>query len=133
MAERCAAAFSDASGPVIVQPRIGDGTDRRLFVVDGDLAGACERQPSDRDGRGNLVYGATVAPIVPTDEERDIALCAMAALQLDVGAVDLLHDAGRPVLLEVNTCPGLQGITRATDQDVAGSIVALIARRTGAR
>jgi len=133
MAARCATAFADASGPVIVQPLIGDGTDRRLVVVDGELAGACERRPSERDGRGNLVYGATAAPIVPTDEERDIALRAMTALELDVGAVDLLHDASRPVLLEVNTCPGLEGISTATDQDVAGAIVELIARRAGAR
>jgi ribosomal protein S6--L-glutamate ligase len=131
MAARCATAFADASGPVIVQPLIGDGTDRRLFVVDGDLAGACERRPTEQDGRGNLVYGATAAPIVPTDEERDIALRAMVALELDVGAVDLLSDAERPVLLEVNTCPGLEGISRATGQDVAGAIVALIMRRAG--
>jgi ribosomal protein S6--L-glutamate ligase len=131
MAARCATAFSDASGPVIVQPLIGDGTDRRLFVVDGELAGACERRPAEGDGRGNLVYGATAAPIVPSDDERDIALRAMAALELDVGAVDLLRDAERPVLLEVNTCPGLEGISRATGQDVAGAIVSLIARRAG--
>lgn len=133
MAARCAAAFADASGPVIVQPLIGDGTDRRLLLAGDELVAAYERRPSGEDGRGNLIYGAQAAPIVPTSEERELALDAMRALDLDLAGVDLLRDGDRPVLLEVNSCPGLEGITRATGKDVAGAIVALMARRAGAR
>jgi ribosomal protein S6--L-glutamate ligase len=133
LALRCATAFADASGPVIVQPLIGDGTDRRLFVVGEDVVAAFERRPSGRDGRGNLVYGARAAPIVPSDEERQLAHCAMRALDLDLAGVDLLLDGKRPVLLEVNTCPGLEGVSSATGQDVAGAIVRLLAERAVAR
>jgi ribosomal protein S6--L-glutamate ligase len=121
-AARCAAAFADASGPVLVQPVLGDGVDRRLFVVGERVVAAFERRPARAGGRANLAYGATGAPWSPDDEEQALGRAAVRALGLDVAGVDLLRDERGPLLLEVNSCPGLAGIVRATGCDVAGAI-----------
>jgi ribosomal protein S6--L-glutamate ligase len=126
--ERAAAAFAELSGPVLVQPELGGGVDRRLFVVDGRIVACMERQPGD-GGRANLRVGARARPFEPSTEEVALARRAASALRLDVAGVDLLHDAGRSLVLEVNASPGLKGIETVTGRDVAGAIVALAARR----
>ena len=131
-ATACAAAFADASGPVLVQPQLGEGRDRRLFLVGRRLVAAMERRPAPRDGRGNLGYGAQAVALEPEAEETRLALAAADALGLDVAAVDLLVHEGRALLLEVNSAPGLLGIERATGVDVAGAIAAFAARRLAA-
>jgi ribosomal protein S6--L-glutamate ligase len=130
-AERAAAAFAELSGPVLVQPELGGGVDRRLFVVDGRIVACMERRPGD-GGRANLRVGARALPFEPSTEEIALARRAAAALRLDVAGVDLLHDAGRSLVLEVNASPGLKGIETVTGRDVAGAIVALAARRLAA-
>ena len=128
-ASACAAAFADASGPVLVQPLLGDGLDRRLLLAGGRLLAAMERRPERPDGRGNLAYGAQAAALEPSAEETRLALAAVAALALDVAAVDLLVHEGRALVLEVNSAPGLVGIERATGLDVAGELAAFVADR----
>jgi ribosomal protein S6--L-glutamate ligase len=128
-ARRCAEAFADASGAALVQPLLGGGIDRRLFVVGGRVVAALLRRPAGSDGRGNLLYGADAAPLQPTPDEAALALAAVEALSLDVAAADLLEHEGRSILLEVNACPGLAGIEQATGRDVAGAIAELAAAR----
>jgi len=121
-AERRAAAFADASGPVLVQPFLGGGIDRRLFVVGEVLVAAMERRPAPGLGRGNLAYGAQAGPIEPSAAESALALRAARALGLHVAAVDLLIEGNEPLVLEVNSSPGLTGISRITGVDVAAAI-----------
>ena len=126
-AAACAAAFADASGPVLVQPLLGEGLDRRLFLAGGRLIAAMERRPSRPDGRGNLGYGARATALQPSAEETALALAAVRALELDVAAVDLLVHEGRALILEVNSAPGLMGIERATGIDVAAALADFVA------
>ena len=128
-AAACAAAFADASGPVLVQPLLGEGLDRRLLLAGGRLIAAMERRPAPPDGRGNLGYGARATALQPSAEETRLALAAVGALQLDVAAVDLLVHEGRALVLEVNSAPGLSGIERATGIDIAGALAAYVADR----
>lgn len=128
-ARRCAEAFAEASGAALVQPLLGGGVDRRLFVVGGRVVAALLRRPAGAGGRGNLIYGAGAEPLQPAPEEAALALAAVAALSLDVAAADLLVHEDRAVLLEVNACPGLAGIEEATGCDVAGAIAELAAAR----
>jgi ribosomal protein S6--L-glutamate ligase len=127
-AERCAAAFAELCGPVLVQPQLGGGVDRRLFVVDGRVVACMERRPGD-GGRANHRVGAPAAPFEPSTTEVALARRATAALRLDVAGVDLLVGPDGPLLLEVNTSPGLKGIETVTGRDVAGAILALASRR----
>jgi ribosomal protein S6--L-glutamate ligase len=122
----CAAAFAELSGPVLVQPVLGDGVDRRLFVV-GDAVAACFlRHPAAQGGRASLLYGGHGAPWSPDADELALGLAAVRALGLDIAGVDLLRTPDGPVVLEVNACPGLAGIARATGQDLAASIAGLV-------
>jgi ribosomal protein S6--L-glutamate ligase len=127
-AARGAAAFADASGPVLVQPALGGGVDRRLFVVGGRIVACMERRP-ESTGRANLRVGASAAPFEPDARETALAVQAAAALHLDVAGVDLLHDEAGPLLLEVNASPGLKGIEAVTGRDIAGAVVDLLAAR----
>lgn len=123
-----ATAFADASGPVLVQPLLGGGVDRRLLVVDGRVAACMERRPGPT-GRANLRVGASAGAFEPGPAEVDIALRAAALLRLHVAGVDLLRDATGPRVLELNASPGLSGIEAATGRDVAGAIVEALAAR----
>ncbi len=121
-AERRAAAFADGSGPVLVQPFLGGGIDRRLFIVGEAVVAAMERRPAPGIGRGNLGYGAQAAAIEATSAETALALRAARALGLHVAAVDLLVEDLSPLVLEVNSSPGLSGISRTTGIDVGAAI-----------
>ncbi len=119
-----AEAFAEASGPVLVQPQLGDGTDLRLFVVDGEIVASMVRTPARPGGRGSLLYGATAAAHEPRTDEAAAALTAVRTLGLDIAGIDLLRpqDDEAPIILEANACPGLTGIEAATGRDVAGAI-----------
>jgi ribosomal protein S6--L-glutamate ligase len=127
-AARGAAAFADASGPVLVQPVMGGGVDRRLLVVGGRVVAAMERRP-DPTGRANLRVGAAATPFEPDAPQAALAVAAAAALRLDVAGVDLLSDERGPLLLEVNASPGLKGVEAVTGRDVAGAILDLLLAR----
>lgn len=122
-ATRAAAAFADLSGPVLVQPRLGDGRDLRLWMLDGQPLAAMARHPRAGDGRGNLNYGATAEVHEPADDELAAARAAVAVTGLVIAAVDLLRDdEGRAWVLEVNTCPGFHGIEALSGRDLAGRV-----------
>ncbi len=118
-----AAAFADISGPALVQPQLGSGIDRRMFVVDGRIVATMERVPAPGDGRASLLYGGTARRFAPSQEEHALGLSCASALSLDIAGVDLLVTDDGPLVLEVNVCPGLKGIEAATGVDVAAAIL----------
>ena len=99
------------------------GRDRRLIIVGNRCVAAMERLSADGDFRANLHRGGTAVPIEPDRETERLAVAAAKAHGLAVAGVDLLQSERGPLLLEVNSSPGLEGIERATGADVAGAII----------
>ena len=87
-----------------------------------------KRQGKEGEFRSNLHRGGTAELIELTDEEETAALKAAKAMGLGVAGVDLLQSARGPLILEVNSSPGLEGIERATGQDIAKKIIKYISR-----
>lgn len=118
-------AFNGLKARVIVQEFIREakGADIRAFVVDGEVVGAMKRQGKEGEFRSNLHRGGKAIHIELTDEEKETAIKAAAAVQLGIAGVDMLQSERGPLVLEVNSSPGLEGIERATGEDIAGKIV----------
>lgn len=121
-------AFNGLKARVIVQEFIkeANGADIRAFVVDGEVVGAMKRQGKDGEFRSNLHRGGSATIMELTDEEKKTAIKAAEAVGLGVAGVDLLQSSRGPLVLEVNSSPGLEGIERATGVDIAGKIIAFI-------
>jgi ribosomal protein S6--L-glutamate ligase len=121
-------AFNGLKARVIVQEFIKEakGADIRAFVVDGEVVGAMKRQGKPGEFRSNLHRGGTSLNIELSVEEKYTAILAAKALGLGVAGVDLLQSARGPLVLEVNSSPGLQGIEKATGVDIAGKIITYI-------
>lgn len=118
-------AFSGIKKSVIIQEFIeeADGADVRVFIVNGEIVGAMKRQGKDGDFRSNLHRGGHAEAVELSKKECSVALEAAKLLDLKVAGVDLLRSNRGPLVLEVNSSPGLQGIERVTKVDVAGKIV----------
>ena len=97
-------------------------------VVDGTVVGAMKRQGKEGEFRSNLHRGGSAQIIELTDEEENAALKAAKALGLGICGVDLLQSSRGPLILEVNSSPGLEGIEAATKKDIAQSIIRYIER-----
>ncbi len=123
-AESVIEAFNTLKAPVIVQEFIKEcaGSDIRILVVDGEIVGAMKRT-SNSGFRSNLHRGGTAEIIQLTDQERDTALLACEAMDLHVAGVDILQSNRGPLILEINSSPGLEGIERATEEDIASKII----------
>jgi len=121
-------AFNGLKARVIVQEFIREakGADIRAFVVDGEVVGSMKRQGKEGEFRSNLHRGGYAMQIELTDEERDTAIRAAQTVGLGVAGVDLLQSERGPLVLEVNSSPGLEGIERATGVDIAGKIIQYI-------
>jgi ribosomal protein S6--L-glutamate ligase len=87
-----------------------------------------KRQAKDGEFRSNLHRGGTATVIQLTDEEETVALKAAKAMSLDIAGVDMLQSDRGPLILEVNSSPGLEGIEEATGKDIAGEIIKYIER-----
>lgn len=123
-------AFNSLKARVIVQEFIEEsrGMDIRAFVVDGRVVGAMKRTGREGEFRSNLHRGGTAELIQLTYEEEVTAIKAAKALGLHVAGVDMLQSDRGPLVLEVNSSPGLEGIEKATGLDIAGEIVKFIER-----
>ena len=99
------------------------GADLRCFVVGECVVAAMQRQAPEGDFRSNLHRGGTAVPIVPTMQEIDLALRAARAIGLGVAGVDLIRSRRGPLVMEVNSTPGLEGIEAASGIDIAGAVV----------
>ncbi len=124
-------AFSGIKKDIIVQEFIEEakGKDIRAFVVDGEVVGAMERSGQGDEFRSNLHKGGIAKPIELTSKEKFVAIEAANLHGLSVAGVDMLMSARGPLIIEVNSSPGLQGIERATGVDVAGKIIESAAKK----
>ncbi len=118
-------AFSGIKKDIIVQEFIEEakGKDIRAFVVDGEVVGAMERSGQGDEFRSNLHKGGVAKPIELTVKEKAVAVEAANLHGLTVAGVDMLMSSRGPLIIEVNSSPGLQGIERATGVDIAGKII----------
>lgn len=129
-AESVIEAFNNLQARVIVQEFIKEagGADIRAFIVDGQIVGAMKRQGKEGEFRSNLHRGGTATVIKLTDEEETAALKAAKAMGLGIAGVDMLQSDRGPLILEVNSSPGLEGIESATGKDIATTIIRYIER-----
>lgn len=129
-AESVLEAFNGLQARVIVQEFIKEagGADIRAFIVDGQVVGAMKRQGKEGEFRSNLHRGGSASVIELTDEEENAAIKAARVMGLAVAGVDMLQSARGPLILEVNSSPGLEGIEAATGKDIAKSIIRYIER-----
>jgi ribosomal protein S6--L-glutamate ligase len=121
-------AFNGLQARVIVQEFIKEakGADIRVFVIDGHVVGAMKRQSKEGEFRSNLHQGGSAEVIELTDEEEIAAIKAAKAMRLGVAGVDMLQSDRGPLILEVNSSPGLEGIEKATGKDIARKIIQYI-------
>ncbi|MEY2922255.1 MAG: hypothetical protein RL108_877 [Bacteroidota bacterium] len=127
-AESVINAFKSLNANILVQEFIkeANGKDLRLFVVDGKVVAAIQREAAPGEFRANIHMGGTAGIIKPTAEERKIAIKAAKAMDLKVAGVDIIRSSKGPLLLEVNSSPGLEGIEGATNKDIAGEMIKAI-------
>lgn len=129
-AESVLEAFNGLQARALVQEYISEakGADLRALVVDGQVIGAIKRQGKEGEFRSNLHRGGTAEVIKLNEAELKVAMKASRALKLPVCGVDMLQSARGPLLLEVNSTPGLEGIETGTGKNIAKSIITYIER-----
>ena len=108
------------------------GADLRCFVVGDRVVAAMRRQAPAGDFRSNLHRGGSAKKVRPTRAEVDTAVRAARILGLGVAGVDLIRSKRGPLVLEVNSSPGLEGIEMVTGVDVAGAVIEHVAARAAA-
>lgn len=121
-------AFNGLNANILVQEFIKEagGSDIRCFVVGGKVIAAMKRQGKEGEFRSNLHQGGSAKLIKITAAERATAVNAAKVMGLNVCGVDLLRSNHGPVVMEVNSSPGLEGIEGASGKDVAGMIIEFI-------
>ncbi|MDC0015185.1 30S ribosomal protein S6--L-glutamate ligase [Flavobacteriales bacterium] len=129
-AESILEAFNGLKARVIVQEFIKEakGADIRVFIVDGVVVGAMKRQGKEGEFRSNLHRGGSAEIFQLSDEEENAALKAAKSMGLGIAGVDMLQSARGPLILEVNSSPGLEGIENATGKDIASQIIKYVER-----
>ncbi len=127
-AESVIEAFMGLKANILVQEYIKEagGADIRCFVVGDKVVAAMQRKAKPGEFRSNLHRGGTASLIKITPEERSTAVRAAAVMGLNVAGVDILRSNHGPVVMEVNSSPGLEGIENATGKDIAGMIIDFI-------
>ncbi|MCC7510479.1 MAG: 30S ribosomal protein S6--L-glutamate ligase [Planctomycetes bacterium] len=127
-AEAVISAFQQLNANFLLQEFIAeaDGHDIRAFVVGNRVVAAMERTAPPGDFRSNLHRGGTGKVVALSRKETAISLAAAKAMNLNVAGVDLIRAKRGPLVLEVNSSPGLEGIETATGVDVADEIIKFI-------
>jgi len=105
------------------------GADLRCLVIGDKVVAAMKRQGKAGEFRSNLHRGGSASIVRLTPEERSTAVRAARIMGLNVAGVDLLRSNHGPVVMEVNSSPGLEGIETATEKDVAGMIIQFIEKQ----
>jgi ribosomal protein S6--L-glutamate ligase len=128
-------AFRGLYANFLVQEFIGEakGADLRCFVVGGRVVAAMRRKARKGEFRSNLHRGGTANTVKLSKAEIETSVRAAEVMGLNVAGVDLLRSKRGPLVLEVNSSPGLEGIEGVTGLDVAGAIVDFVAYRAGGR
>lgn len=121
-------AFYGVDANMLIQEYIKEskGADIRAFVVGGEVIGAMKRQGAKGEFRSNIHRGGTANEIKLSKEEETTAIKAAKVLGLNIAGVDMLQSARGPLIMEVNSSPGLEGIEKATNIDIAGKIIEFI-------
>ncbi len=129
------AAFRQLDADILVQRYIKEakGADIRAFVVGRKTVAAMERRAAPGEFRANIHQGASAAATKLTPEERKTAIAAARAVGLSVCGVDFLRTPDGPLVLEVNSSPGLEGIEKASGIDVASEVIRWIERQLATR
>ncbi|KKJ78188.1 ribosomal protein S6 modification protein [Kiloniella litopenaei] len=124
-------AFRGVKVNILVQEFIKEagGTDIRALVVGGKVVAAMQRTGAEGDFRSNLHRGGSAKPIKISPEERSTAIRAAKAMGLNVCGVDMLRANHGPVVMEVNSSPGLEGVEKATGIDIAGKIIEFLEKK----
>lgn len=127
-AESLINAFRDLGTNFLVQEFIKEaqGSDIRCFVIGDKVIAAMQRSAAEGEFRSNLHRGGTATVVKLKPAERALAVRAAKVMGLDVAGVDIIRSAHGPLVLEVNSSPGLEGIETATGKDVAGAIIEYI-------
>lgn len=118
-------AFHGVKTRIIVQEFVKEakGTDLRAFVVDGEVVGAMRRTAKEGEFRSNLHRGGTAVLVKLKRDEKHTALLAAKKMGLGVAGVDMLPSSRGPLIIEVNSSPGLEGIEGATKINIAEKII----------
>ncbi|MCX6351149.1 MAG: 30S ribosomal protein S6--L-glutamate ligase [Bacteroidetes bacterium] len=121
-------AFFGIKANVLVQEFIKEakGCDVRVFIVDGKVVGSMKRNGASGEFRSNLHQGGFAEMIELNKEEKRVGISAAKALDLQIAGVDILQSSRGPLVMEVNSSPGLEGIEAATKVDIAGKIIEFI-------
>ena len=121
-------AFHGLKARILVQEFIKEAkaSDIRAFVVNGEVVGAMKRTGKEGEFRSNLHRGGTAELIKLKRSEKAAAVKAAETMGLSVAGVDMLQSDRGPLILEVNSSPGLEGIEKATESDIAGKIIEYI-------
>jgi ribosomal protein S6--L-glutamate ligase len=121
-------AFRGMDANILVQEYIKEagGMDIRCFVIGDKVIASMKRQGAPGEFRSNLHRGGSASKIRLTPEERSTAVRAAKAMGLRIAGVDILRSNHGPVVMEVNSSPGLEGIEKASDVDVAGKIIEFV-------
>ena len=130
-AESIIAAFRKLDANFLVQEYIEEagGSDIRALVVGKTVVGAMMRTASDGEFRANLHQGGNAVVLKLTKEEKALALHATQSVNLKIAGVDLIRSSRGPLVLEVNSSPGLEGIETATGKDIAGRIIKFLEKQ----
>jgi ribosomal protein S6--L-glutamate ligase len=133
-AESVIEAFRGLKAHILVQEFIKEagGADIRCFVIGEKVVASMIRQAEEGEFRSNLHRGGTAKLIKITPEERSTAVRSARIMGLNVAGVDILRSNHGPVVMEVNSSPGLEGIEHATGRDVAGMIIDYIEKHAKA-
>jgi ribosomal protein S6--L-glutamate ligase len=132
-AESVIEAFMGLRANILIQEFIKEagGSDIRCLVVGGKVVAAMKRQGKEGEFRSNLHRGGSATLVKLTPEERSTATRAASIMGLNVCGVDILRSNHGPVVMEVNSSPGLEGIEAASDKDIAGQIIAFLEKNHG--
>ena len=126
-AESVIGAFRQLDADILVQEYIEcDNTDIRAFVVGGKVKAAMMRHAPHGEFRSNLHRGGRADAVRLTQQERNMAVRAAKAMGLNVAGVDMLRSPRGPLVIEVNSSPGLEGIEKASGVDVADAVIAYV-------
>ncbi|KPM32220.1 Ribosomal protein S6 modification protein [Croceitalea dokdonensis DOKDO 023] len=130
-AESVINAFKSVQTNILVQEFIkeANGQDIRCFVVNGKVVASMQRQAEKGEFRANIHQGGKASTIKITQEEKKLALKAAKVLNLAVAGVDIIRSNKGPLLLEVNSSPGLEGIENATGKDIANEMIVAIEKK----
>ncbi len=130
-AESIIDAFHSMKARIIVQEFIEEakGADIRAFIVDNKVVGAMKRQGKEGEFRSNLHQGGSGEIIKLSKNEREVALRASKAMGLSIAGVDLLQSKRGPLVLEVNSSPGLEGIEKSTGKNIAAEIIDYVEKK----